>query len=385
MRGYSWTVIPITWRNRRQRRGQVEDSRDGQPVLVHLPCTVWLEKYFSRGDYRKLDEPDAVTGMNVASAPNNNRHPSRMAVARAMCSVRRPWRSRRRRVVFFMFTPRLVLWRGMLVSQRLPFPEVHRAFDTLRQLQNLWEPADTPSNAVLAWRLLFPAIWHYGHLPAVAFLAMPFIGCLLSLWLTAWLTYRRLGDWRQTWMVTALVAALPWFFVSTGWLAYFDSWLMLGLLLVAFVPSRVALALTCVLTPWIDERFVFALPVAVPVRLIALGRIENRAWRDLAIDLAVVALAGTAYPAIRVAVWMRGDPGSTAYVQAHWEELKGVSNWRLFEGLWSGARAGWLMIGARDLFAAQRIGWKWGGLFAAIVIFTAIGAYSSRPICREPW
>ena len=52
---------------------------------------------------------------------------------------------------------------------------------------------------------------------------------------------------------------------------------MLGLLLVAFVPSRVALALTCVLTPWIDERFVFALPVAVPVRLIALGRIENRA------------------------------------------------------------------------------------------------------------
>ena len=71
---------------------------------------------------------------------------------------------------------------------------------------------------------------------------------------------------------------------------------------------------------------------------------------------------------------MRGDPGSTAYVQAHWEELKGVSNWRLFEGLWSGARAGWLMIGAAICFAAQRIGWKWGGLFAAIVIFTAIGA-----------
>ena len=32
------------------------------------------------------------------------------------------------------------------------------------------------------------------------------------------------------------------------------------------------------------------------------------------------------------------------------------------------------MIRAAICFAAQRIGWKWGGLFAAIVIFTAIGA-----------
>ena len=274
-------------------------------------------------------------------------------------------------LVLFVFTPRLVLWRGMLVTHRLPFPEIHRAFDTLRQLQNLWEPADTPSNAVLAWRLLFPAIWHYGHLPVVAFLAMPFIGCLLSLWLTAWLTFRRLGDWRQTWMVTALVAALPWFFVSTGWLAYFDSWLMLGLLLVAFVRSRVAVCAD-VHADSLDRR-------AIRIRAARGGAgAVNRAGPHRESGLAIWrsssgpgrrTLSGNPRRGVD-----EGDPGSTAYVQAHWEELKGVSNWRLFEGLWSGARAGWLMIGAAICFAARRIGWKWGGLFAAIVIFTAIGA-----------
>ncbi len=36
VRGYSWTVMPITWRNRRTRRRQTEAQGDGQPLLVHL-------------------------------------------------------------------------------------------------------------------------------------------------------------------------------------------------------------------------------------------------------------------------------------------------------------------------------------------------------------
>jgi dolichol-phosphate mannosyltransferase len=51
VRGYSWTVIPITWRNRRAGESKLKIKEMGSRYLfVTLYC--WLEKYFSRGDYR---------------------------------------------------------------------------------------------------------------------------------------------------------------------------------------------------------------------------------------------------------------------------------------------------------------------------------------------
>jgi dolichol-phosphate mannosyltransferase len=51
VRGYSWTVIPITWRNRRTGESKLKIKEMGSRYLfVALYC--WLEKYFSRGDYR---------------------------------------------------------------------------------------------------------------------------------------------------------------------------------------------------------------------------------------------------------------------------------------------------------------------------------------------
>lgn len=277
-------------------------------------------------------------------------------------------------LVLFMFAPRFSLWRAVLLDHRLPFPETHRARDALAQLQDPWVQSDSPSNAVLSWRLLFPLVWHYGKLPPLAYLAMPFLGCVLTLWLAAWLSLRRFGDWRRTWMATALFAALPWFFVSTGWLAYFDSWLMLGMLVAAFIPSRVALALVCLSMPWIDERFLLALPVVVPVRMIALGRIEQGAWRGLLADLAVIVAASCPYLGIRAAIWLRGDPGSSGYVRQYWAEMLTVPLPRFLVGLWSGYRAAWLMIGAAICFVAQRLGWRWAGPLAVLVIVSAVGS-----------
>jgi len=51
VRGYSWTVIPITWRNRRVGESKLRIREMGSRYLfITLYC--WLEKYFSRGDYR---------------------------------------------------------------------------------------------------------------------------------------------------------------------------------------------------------------------------------------------------------------------------------------------------------------------------------------------
>ncbi len=52
VRGYSWTVIPITWRNRKTGQGKLEIKEMGSRYLF-ICLYVWLEKYFSRGDYRK--------------------------------------------------------------------------------------------------------------------------------------------------------------------------------------------------------------------------------------------------------------------------------------------------------------------------------------------
>lgn len=55
VRGYTWDVVPITWRNRRFGVAKLKIREMGSRYLfICLYC--WLEKYFSRGDYRKSVE-----------------------------------------------------------------------------------------------------------------------------------------------------------------------------------------------------------------------------------------------------------------------------------------------------------------------------------------
>ena len=52
VRGYSWTVVPITWRNRRFGVPKLEIREMGSRYFF-ICAYVWLEKYLSRGDYKK--------------------------------------------------------------------------------------------------------------------------------------------------------------------------------------------------------------------------------------------------------------------------------------------------------------------------------------------
>jgi dolichol-phosphate mannosyltransferase len=52
VRGYSWCVIPITWRNRRSGVTKLKMKEMGSRYFF-ICAYVWLEKYFSRGDYKK--------------------------------------------------------------------------------------------------------------------------------------------------------------------------------------------------------------------------------------------------------------------------------------------------------------------------------------------
>lgn len=52
VRGYSWAVVPITWRNRRTGEAKLKIKEMGSRYLF-ICLYLWLEKYLSRGDYRK--------------------------------------------------------------------------------------------------------------------------------------------------------------------------------------------------------------------------------------------------------------------------------------------------------------------------------------------
>lgn len=58
VRGYSWTVIPISWQNRKHGVPKLKISEMGSRYFF-ICAYVWLEKYFSRGDYRKPTLPSS--------------------------------------------------------------------------------------------------------------------------------------------------------------------------------------------------------------------------------------------------------------------------------------------------------------------------------------
>jgi dolichol-phosphate mannosyltransferase len=59
VRGFSWTTMPITWKNRRSGVAKLKMKEMGSRYLFII-CYVWLEKYFSRGDYRKRSNAEKV-------------------------------------------------------------------------------------------------------------------------------------------------------------------------------------------------------------------------------------------------------------------------------------------------------------------------------------
>jgi len=68
VRGYSWTVVPITWRNRRTGAPKLKIKEMGSRYLF-ICLYIWLEKYFSRGDYRKPQTAQGEGGVAAARKP----------------------------------------------------------------------------------------------------------------------------------------------------------------------------------------------------------------------------------------------------------------------------------------------------------------------------
>jgi dolichol-phosphate mannosyltransferase len=53
VRDFSWTTLPITWRNRRTGTAKLKIKEMGSRYLF-ICLYVWLEKSVSAGDYRRV-------------------------------------------------------------------------------------------------------------------------------------------------------------------------------------------------------------------------------------------------------------------------------------------------------------------------------------------
>ena len=57
IRGYSWKVVPISWKNRDKGVAKLKLREMGSRYFFII-AYLWLEKYFSRGDYRRKMNDD---------------------------------------------------------------------------------------------------------------------------------------------------------------------------------------------------------------------------------------------------------------------------------------------------------------------------------------
>jgi dolichol-phosphate mannosyltransferase len=69
VRGYTWSIMPISWRNRRTGVAKLKIREMGSRYLF-ICLYVWLEKYFSRGDYHKSKRLQTAT-VHVPEPPDD--------------------------------------------------------------------------------------------------------------------------------------------------------------------------------------------------------------------------------------------------------------------------------------------------------------------------
>jgi hypothetical protein len=158
------------------------------------------------------------------------------------------------------------------------------------------------------------------------------------------------GTWALAFCAAGLLGTGSWFFVSTGWLTYADSWSVLGLLVVACSPSRAWVFIACLLEPFIDERFILGLPLVFVLRQVFLDRyrdgVDRQSLSQALRDLGSISVGIAPYLLLRLIDVHRGDGSFASYMHTRVHELSDVpiSLYARFLGVWMGLRAGWALV-----------------------------------------
>lgn len=232
--------------------------------------------------------------------------------------------------------------------------EVRRGVSVLEQARHLGAPPEDPLQGAIQWRLLFPALARGADLSAPALFGLAHLGAVLVLGALIGELRRRGAAWSRTGLIALLFGAAAWYFASVCWLGYFDAWVVLGLLVVTFARARAWVWAACLLTPWIDERFVLGWPLAMACRaFVGAGR-EPAPLADWKREWLGPAALMAGFLVVRLG-WLGPASGKMASVGGYlaWLDLSAVPWTRFVLGIWEGWRVGWVLVGAAFWWATS--------------------------------
>jgi len=241
----------------------------------------------------------------------------------------------------FFFSPK---WRLFLTPLDGTF-EWTRALTFLQQIREplAIEGAREPA---MRWRLLPPLVAKGLHLEMSAVFLLPWLGILACLGYWSNLLLRQGLDRATTLLFLCILSGTGGFVTATNLLGINDAWVMLGLSVVAFSPSALAVAAAGLLAPWIDERFLIGLPLAFLCRTWLAGLAFDK--RVVAPLIAAVSLYVLARLFHEISA---ADPSSRNFVAEVADGLSAYWRW-LALGWWMGFRAAWIGVVFTLLWAA---------------------------------
>lgn len=280
-----------------------------------------------------------------------------------------------------------------VIEQQVYSRYAERGYYVLRQAEDLQAEIDEPRHKIVRWRLLVPVIGRALMLPGWMVLGLAHVGCLVLVFLLLHLGMRATkADLEGAghphpaceafWFALIAGAGAP-FFASMGWLGYYDSWLAIAFLAVGYGRSRAVVLAACVLAPWIDERFVIGLPLALWARWLQrkgdAPALRAWAWREAAPALLVVGL----YALVRLRLGGSGGSQSMGeYLQRFVLDQETTLVDRL-RGAWEGLRFAWVVVAA-----ALAVAWRSRerGLLVGFLLMATtalVGVYTAQDISRS--
>lgn len=269
----------------------------------------------------------------------------------------RAWLERRAPAIFILGTVALALALSLLfLSPRLfvflgeprtGTYEWDRATHFLAQAE---EPLSAPVEPALRWRLAPALLAHVLQLRGNWALIVPWTGLAAALAYLAALGAVRLRDRLDATLLVLLVGTFGCTQAVTMSHGINDGWLLLALLATAFSPGggiRLAAAFT---GPWIDERYLLALPLCFACRhaFPPAGARRSRPFLLPGPEIAGI----VPYLCLRCWITLQGDAVSTGFVSSALAMVPTILPFAPL-GWWMGARAGWLLAGFAFVAAAR--------------------------------
>lgn len=266
-----------------------------------------------------------------------------------------------------------------------------RGFYVTQQAIDLSATIDDANHQIVRWRLLFPLVGYLLHLPGWAVLGLAHLGCAILIF--AWVAVaRRLeapvsSRAYEAGCYAVIAGASAPFFTSMGLPGYYDSWLALALLAVSVVPARGVVVLVAVLAPWIDERFVIGLPLALGVRYLLADPAPASLWSWLRRQAFVPLAAVIAFSLLRLTL---GGAGGSQTVREYLDTFifsESITWLERLRGAWEGLRFGWVLVAVAIVAtwrrSPSRRPWEATALIVAIVVTALVGLYTALDLGRS--